>query len=90
MTTAAAELGAVFVILTITLSPGYVSLTKIKWPLSFATPIPLLPISSIVTIYSSPTLTGFLGAFKPPKRLLFFRMFFFFLGPFNSNSTSKK
>ena len=31
-----------------------------------------LLVSSMVTMYSSPTLIGFLGAFDPPKRSLFF------------------
>ena len=49
-----------FVILTLTLSPGFVLLTNIATPLSLATPTPGLPISSMVTMYSS-TLIGVLA-----------------------------
>jgi hypothetical protein len=47
---------------------------KDETPLSLATPVPSLPISSMVTMYSS-TLTGVLGAFDPPKRLPLFSSF---------------
>ena len=36
----------------------------------FGYSVPDLLVSSIVTIYFSPTLIGFLGAFDPTKRLL--------------------
>jgi hypothetical protein len=67
-TSTIAKVRPTFVILTMALSPGFVLLTRIETPLILATPTPCLPISSIVTMYSSPTLIGVLGAFAPPKR----------------------
>jgi hypothetical protein len=39
---------------------------------NFCYAYPDLPVSSMVTMYSSPTFIGFLGAFDPPKRSLLF------------------
>jgi hypothetical protein len=47
-------------------SPGFELLTRTTKPLILATPVPDLLVSSMVTMYSSPTLIGFLGVFDPP------------------------
>ena len=74
-TSAAAEVRPTFVILTITLSPGFVLLTRITKPITLATPTPCFPICSMVTMYSSPTLIGVVGAFDPQKRLFLYSYF---------------
>ena len=56
----------------LTLSPGFELLTRTTKPLILATPVPDLLVSSMVTMYSSPTLIGFFGDFDSPKRSLFF------------------